>query len=416
FTLRHGGRVLIDVAPATDHASRFEGLFRRRITGSPRRFEATSGSSNVRGLIALGRGSGRPRLVLLVNGRSVRDRLLVGAVMRSLREVGARLGGATIAIFLEVPHDVVDVNVHPSKAEVRFIQKSLVFSLVDRAVRSGIAAVQGRVEVGNLGVAVPSNAGYESLPGSYAGTQTAEGQVSEGPSLFSHPAYGDVVGSETSGQLFPPASVPVGAPAVARHRSADTPFGRLIGQYRNTYLLLEDEHGLVIVDQHVAHERVLYDRFRAQLEKGGDTPSQRLLEPLLFEVGPAEVAALGRVEDLLARVGIEADVFGEDTVRMCTIPTQMEADGVERVVREVLENATELDGVPEQTAERLIDELAASLSCRAAVKANDPLTVEEQRALLDDLARSEHPFRCPHGRPIILKLRQEEMDRRLGRR
>jgi DNA mismatch repair protein MutL len=201
----------------------------------------------------------------------------------------------------------------------------------------------------------------------------------------------------------------------AKPGSADTPFGRLIGQYRDSFLLLEDEHGLVIVDQHVAHERVLYDRILRRLATG-ESPSQGLIAPRVLQVGEARAAALASVEGLLRRVGIEAEAFGADTVRLSSVPPELDAEAVDHVVEDMLDRATALDGVPRRAAEELEEELAASLSCRAAVKVNHTLSRQEQQALLADLVGTENPYRCPHGRPIILRLSQEEMERRLGRR
>jgi DNA mismatch repair protein MutL len=211
----------------------------------------------------------------------------------------------------------------------------------------------------------------------------------------------------------------IGAPTASRSGAkagaSDTPFGRLLGQYRESFLLLEDDYGLVIVDQHVAHERVLYDQILDRL--GGDiAPSQRLLEPVLVEVGEASAAALERVAVTLLKVGIEADVFGPDTVRISALPPELEADEARELVIELLDRATAFDGVPERVAAEVEEELAAGLSCRGAIKVNHRLTETEQRALLGDLAETSNPYRCPHGRPIVLRLSQEEMERRLGRR
>ncbi len=171
----------------------------------------------------------------------------------------------------------------------------------------------------------------------------------------------------------------------------------------------------MIVDQHVAHERVLYDRILRRMG-AEQAPSQRLLEPLLIEVDDAGAAAVDRVAAVLTAIGLETDLFGPDTVRVSALPPELDRDDAVELVREVLDRATSLDGVPERAAESLAEEVAASLSCRSAIKVNHRLTVEEQRALLDDLRDTDNPYRCPHGRPIILRLSQEEMERRLGRR
>ncbi|HSL18029.1 MAG TPA: DNA mismatch repair endonuclease MutL [Methylomirabilota bacterium] len=405
FILRHGSRTLIDAAPAADPAERLGSLWAR--AGRVTRFSGGAGEATVEGLIAPGGGRGRPSLTFLVNGRPVRDRLLVGAVLRVLRAAGPGFGGARVVVALDLPPDQVDVNVHPAKTEVRFARGGAVFALVERAMRDGVAASQGRVPVSRFDddldgrSAEPPRAGYGELLRSR--------REAGAPPLFAHPAYGERA-------LEVAVAGPSAAPrSGARTGPADTPFGRLIGQYRDSFLLIEDEAGLVIVDQHVAHERVLYDRILAQLG-GAAAPSQRLLEPLLVEVGDAAAAALERVADTLARVGIEADRFGPDTVRIASLPPDVDAEEARALVAEVLDRATALDGVPEGAAAEVEEELAAGLSCRGAIKVNHRLADAEQRALLDDLADTSNPYRCPHGRPIILRLSQEEMERRLGRR
>ncbi len=418
FVLRHGSRVLIDAPAVIDVSQRLKDLWRNadRVVV----FGATAGEAEVRGLLAPGGGSGRPSLTLLVNGRAVRDRLVVGAVLRVLRSAGSGFGGARVVVDLRLPPDEVDVNVHPAKAEVRFSRSGSVFALVERAMREGVAASQGRIEVRALedgapprGMADPQTGGYGEM---IRGRQAAAG----GGALFDHPAYGEV---SIEGPACDPWEGTARRPekdhprvrSGARAGTADTPFGRLIGQYRSSFLLLEDDHGLVIVDQHVAHERVLFDQIRRRLASG-EAPSQGLLTPCLIEVDEAHAAALPRVDFILRKVGIEAELFGPETIRVLSVPPEFDEQAVKEVVEGVLDRATALDGVPENASQELEEELAASLSCRGAIKVNHRLTVDEQRALLDDLLATDNPYRCPHGRPIILRLSQEEMERRLGRR
>jgi DNA mismatch repair protein MutL len=416
FVLRHGNRTLIDAPAVADSSLRLKDLWRR--TDRVIRFEATGAVGEVQGLLAPGGGRGRPTLTLLVNGRAVRDRLLVGAVLRVLRGGSSGFGGARVVVDLRLPPDTVDVNVHPAKAEVRFARAGAVFALVERALREGVASSQGRVAVSRLDECEPMRGGVAERGGGGYG-ELVRRRLAGGTSLFAHPAYG--LGHEVEMAEQPDGlETPIAGhhPAVrsgAKPGPADTSFGRLLGQYRDSFLLLEDDHGLVIVDQHVAHERVLYDRIRRRLADG-EAPSQGLLAPRLLEVGEAMAAALPVVEGLLRRVGIEADVFGADTVRISSVPPELEPETVDGVVEEILDRATALDGVPERAAEELSEELAASLSCRGAIKVNHRLSHQEQLALLEDLVTTDNPYRCPHGRPIILRLSQEEMERRLGRR
>ena len=417
FELRHGKRTLIDAPAVTDPSLRLKDLWR----GIDRVFhiQAAGSGGEVRGLLAPGGGRGRPTLTLLVNSRPVRDRLLVGAVMRVLRGVGSGFGGARIVLHLQLPADEVDVNVHPAKAEVRFARSGAVFGLVERAVRQAVAASQGRVAISDMDE-IATSGGVGERPGGGYGELVRGRHAAGGVPLFEHPAYGQGLGEPDSAPL-PEFSKPAAGHDHGPQRSgakpgpADTPFGRLIGQYRDSFLLLEDGHGLVIVDQHVAHERVLFDQILRRLA-GEAAPSQGLLSPRVVEVGEARAAALPSVADLFLRVGIEAEIFGTDTIRLSSVPPDLDAEAVQEVVEEILDRATALDGVPERAADELHEEIAASLSCRAAIKINHRLSSQEQQALLDDLVATDNPYRCPHGRPIILRLSQEEMERRLGRR
>jgi DNA mismatch repair protein MutL len=402
FVLRHGARTLLDVPHAADEADRLHALLKGRSTGPVHRFEGTGGEVSVSGLLASGGGQ-RSQLFLLVNRRAVRDRLLVGAVLRALREGGLR--SARVVLFVDLPPDGVDVNVHPAKAEVRFARSRAVFAVVEAAVRRGVAASQGRIEVHRVASveAEPARVSAPDPPTYASG--------SDGASLFAHPVY-DAHPATTP---VLPAAGPAAHPTGARQRPPDTPFGRLIGQYRSSFLLLEDDQGLVIVDQHVAHERVLFEQILRRLEQG-QAPSQMLIEPELVEVDEAEASALPRVHDLLTAVGIEAETFGPDTIRLVALPPEIESSAAREVVCDMLRRATSLDETPHRLAEMLRHELAADLSCRAAIKVNTPLVDEEQRTLLDDLVATDNPYRCPHGRPILLRLSQDEMERRLGRR
>jgi DNA mismatch repair protein MutL len=409
FVLRHGPRTLVDAPPVADPAQRLRTLWRgcERVV----RFGAAGGGAEVEGWLAPGSGGRRPTLVLLVNGRSVRDRLLVGAVLRVLRAAGSGFGGARLVVHLRIPPDRVDVNVHPAKAEVRFANSGAVFALVERAVRDGVAAAQGHQPVRQLDEG-PRMA--EASAGGYGEVVRRRARESDTP-LFPHPVY-DPEPSVPAAGAWPAGAEPRhGSRSGAAAGDPDTPFGRLIGQYRSSFLLLEDEFGLAIVDQHVAHERVLYDRIRRRLA-GEESPSQGLLTPRVVEVDEVRAAALPAVEALLAKVGIEAELFGPNAVCLRSVPPELEATEVDAAVVELLDRATAADGVPERVQEELEEALAAGLSCRGAIKINHDLSREEQRALLRDLATTDNPYRCPHGRPIILRLSQEEMERRLGRR
>jgi DNA mismatch repair protein MutL len=425
FVLRHGPRTLFELLPVHDAESRLAEMTRRRRSGPVTRFESSGGGLRISGLLAPGRGTGRPELIMLVNGRPVRDRMLVGAALRVLREAGSGFGGSRLVIFVEVPPDLVDVNVHPAKAEVRFARAGAVYSVLERALRSGVAAAQGKVDVRRIETADgDGQTGAEMSEISPTPPADRQRSAQDALPFFQHPVYG--ADRQASGPHQPadrpadspyyrPQSPPPAAVPASHGALPDTPLGRLIGQYRSSFLLLEDEQGLAIVDQHAAHERVLYDEVKRRLA-GEASPAQSLLMPAMVEVDEALASALSGVQELLRQVGIEAEQFGPDTVRLLALPPEIGVAPARRIVLDLLERATALDGVPEQGVERLAEELTSSIACHAAITINHSLAPEEQRALLRDLAATENPYRCPHGRPIVIRLSHQEMERRLGRR
>ncbi len=416
FTLAHGGRTLLEAPPAAGRLDRFLDVLRRRLAEEARRFVVERGDLLVEGVAGRGRGGGGQRLVAIVNGRPVRDRLLTGAIRRPLRAAGETLGGGALVLWIELPPEAVDVNVHPAKAEVRFANPGAVFATVEAAVRNAIRALHGEVPV--RVVTVPGESGAPPrgpIPG--GGEETGPGS-----SLFRHPVYGEMARSEGVRDARPPVwDPPLGTEPTMASRSgarpgaADTPFGRLIGQYRSSFLLVEGREGLLIVDQHVAHERVLYERFLDRLASGKPV-AQGLLEPVLVELDPVGVEAFEGARPSLAAAGIEAERFGETTVRILSLPPELATAEAEGAVRELLDRVTAEAGDPGEGEARVRETLAASLACKAAIKVNHALTREEQLRLLHDLAETSDPYRCPHGRPIVLTLGQDEMERRLGRR
>lgn len=419
---RHGGRVLIEAPSTHDIERRLRDLLSRRKVGSIHHFEAAGGGSRVWGLLAETGSSGRPRVSLLVNGRWVRDRLMVAAVFRVLRSAAAGFAGAHIVLALSLPPEAVDVNVHPAKAEVRFARSGAVFALIERGLRRLLESGHSSVPVRRFGAVSEESASADSPAPDWAGTlrPASEPRSSETPAtqpgLFEHPAYGYRVSNAQVGEaVFSQSSRHPSTLSGAKPGPADTPFGRLLAQYRNSFLLLEDEYGLLIVDQHVAHERILFEKILERLQSQS-SPSQALLMPMVLELDEARVAALPRVREVLRAVGVEAEIFGPATIRVTSLPPELDSEEISSFLEEILDRATEIDGTPEGEAEQLREETAASMSCRAAIKVNHPLKEAEQRALLADLAKTRDPYRCPHGRPIVLRLGQDEMERRLGRR
>jgi DNA mismatch repair protein MutL len=299
-------------------------------------------------------------------------------------------------LFVEMPPDALDVNVHPTKAEVRFRDQSLVHEVVRRALldalgQGGVPRLELRPE------AVVQTAVSLALPHSFGG-----GVV---PSRWT-PAAGVQA-------LARPAESP-GGPGTG---VMDEPAAGLrpmipLGQFRDTFIIAIDDEGIAIVDQHVAHERVLFERAMQRLSRGR-LESQRLLVPLVLELPPAAHEALARRAADLDRFGFEVEPFGDLTVKVASVPAVLRIEDSAKALQALANDLEELDrGADVQEA---LQRMAATTACHAAVKANDPLTYEKMAHILEELRATAHSTVCPHGRPVMLRLTRREIEKNFER-
>jgi DNA mismatch repair protein MutL len=334
-------------------------------------------------------GMASRRVHLTVNGRAIRDIGVVRGAEAAYRSVIP--SGVRPSLFLElvVPADMVDINVHPTKAEVRFRDRWAIERAVEQAVRRALGTTDSAA----------------SLGGPSIWTQT--GPTAE--STFTFGVRRDPL------EAFAP---PPGTPAVERETSnverkpydeVDVP---LLFQLRNTYLVFEAESGVVLIDQHSAHERVLYEKFMDAIESGA-SPSQRLLFPITLELSPAEADALDANRDLLATLGYEIGEFGGQSVIVHAVPAPHPRFDAERCLRDTLAALTG-DRPPAGAGRH--QHLAATVACKAAIKAGDPLSLPEMRALFVHLRDCKLPAHDVHGRQAVVHLSWDELERRFGRR
>lgn len=326
----------------------------------------------------------RAQLNFFINGRWVRDLALSSAVVQAYR--GLLMVGRfpLAALFIELPSQNVDVNVHPTKAEVRFLEANQVFSSLQRAVRRALLAHTPvpNLEPGLRWKAVPPAA--ESFP-----QQDEAGQAE----------------LELAGEEAPPDGV---QQAPLPH--SEVPLLRLVGQVGLAYLVAEGPDGLYLVDQHAAHERVLYERFQAQRQH---IESQQLLEPQTIELSPAQSELLEGELAALEKLGFEIEPFGPNTFVMRAMPTLLLGSDPEAALRVVVEDFEEDESPLEAEKDA---RLIARVCKRAAVKAGQRLSTEEQQALLSDLEACEAPRTCPHGRPTMVHLSIDLLETQFGRR
>lgn len=374
FHLIHNDRTVLHLPPAQDLLARLPDLIGARRAQDMTPVSHQHHDSRVTGYLLGGRGA--RQMILAVNGRVVRDRFLSAVTNRAVRGVSGAVEAEGF-LHLEVPVDRVDVNVHPTKGEVRFTDPGGVASLLTTALATSLARLRGPTEIRRVVTIAAAPATRPALPLSYP-PPSSPLVVAEGPAA---PQPG-------------PASV--------------TPLGRLVGQYRGTYLVLEDAEGLLLVDQHAAHERVLYEDL---LTTDDTRPMQPLLVPVVLELRAEQAALTAELAPELASLGFELEPLSGTTVRIVAAPAGLSPTLLEQALPEFL---ADLEGgkVPGDT---LRQRVAAALACRAAVKKNTPLARPEAEYLLSRLAGAANPHRCPHGRPLVLRLPHAEIERRIGR-
>jgi DNA mismatch repair protein MutL len=384
----------------------------------------------------------RNQIYFFVNRRLVRDRLILHAVTEAYRNILPRGVFPVALIFLELPATEVDVNVHPSKTEVRFRQSNFIHDLVRDSIRQSLIAARPvaafpmpraarpagqdleEAEVAErLGEEPPLMRGAEP-PAPGASTPAAGSSPRRDDFRLSafrpEPETGILPLEEGAATLYAPVGtagesressvgeLPVGAATVAEFPIDLHP----IGQVQESFIVATNAEGLWIVDQHVAHERVLFER-HLRLRQDKQVEGQRLLLPIVVELKPEQQATYLEIAEELSANGFEVEPFGQRTVAVKTAPADIRADDVEKLLIEIL------DGVGRETRaltlEVLRTNIAASVACHAAIKVNMALDREKMRWLLRELSRTACPMTCPHGRPIVLRYGLKEIQKAFKR-
>lgn len=335
--------------------------------------------------------SNRREITFFVNGRWVQDVPLTTALLQAYHTL-LMVGRYPMAIlFIEVPPEEVDVNVHPAKAEVRFRSPDRMFSGVQRAVRRALLA-------------------YTPIPQVYTGgtwpVQPGQPTIDPAWSFASDDGIPQVSQDNASWQTPPSANTTQTSLPVNR-----LPLLRLIGQVGAAYLVAEGPDGLYLIDQHAAHERVLFERFMAQ--RPGQIPAQSLLEPAVVQLPPQSAQALSTQLALVNHLGFQIEIFGPNTFLVRAIPALLLGGDPVAAVRVLVEDFEE-DETPLQA--EVEARLIARVCKRAAVKAGASLSAEEQLALVRDLEKCQSPRTCPHGRPTMIHLPVDLLERQFGRR
>jgi DNA mismatch repair protein MutL len=399
FTLTSAGRKLLQVPPVATLRDRLYQLYGDRSDLVDVR--RASGDVRLVGYIAAlaEQGPTRGPQNVFINRRIVRDRTIAHAIIDAYSVASIKERSPEVHLFIEMPPDTVDVNVHPTKAEVRFRDQSFIHELVRRALADALGS--GPAPALQLSSPFASEPRPATLPLPHAYSAVFPSRWTVG------------AGAPTSETAFAPTSDSSVAPTI-EGSVAPTGIKPLmpLGQFRDTFIIAVDEDGIAIIDQHVAHERVLFERITERLTSGR-LESQRLLEPMLVEMSAAGRQALVAHAAELERLGFEVEEFGGDSLRVSAFPALLTREHCEVAVRALAEDLEGLDRASK--VEDALKRIAATMACHAAVKANDSLTMEKMAHILEELRRTAYSTICPHGRPVMLRLTRREVEKNFQR-
>lgn len=418
FTLVHDEKTVLSVPPGQNHKERLADLLGRDFYDNALSIEAAREDVHLSGYASLptyNRGTSQHQY-LFVNGRPVRDKLILGSLRGAYSDVLAHDRHAVAALFVTLPAEQVDVNVHPAKAEVRFRDAALVRGLIVSAIKhtlhengqraSSTVSLQalGRMQASSLPLSSPRTQGSGSFYPSYQhgsrfrGNDNAHRQLSESV----HEFYSPFAPAARKEEIAPP------------QEAVHHPLGAARAQIHENYIVAQTEDGLVIVDQHAAHERLTYERFKGQVAQNG-IERQGLLTPEIVELGDTDRDRLLVCAPDLSRLGLEIEPFGPGAVAVQAVPALLggRAD-IPGLIRDLCDELAAQGSA--QGLEDRINDVLSTMACHGSVRSGRRLTTEEMNALLRQMEENPKTGQCNHGRPTYIALKLADIEKLFGRR
>lgn len=391
FRLEHDGRTVCDYSAVGDARDRLRQVWGREVAKDAGPFSWEQGELSLHGFLSAAPASfpNARYLFTYVNRRYVRDKVLTHAILQGYENLLMKGQYPAVVLFLDMPFEEVDVNVHPAKYEVRFRRQSEVHEAVARAVRRALKQ-EAKEPTARAGFEMPAPFGGVSEMALSYGAATA----------VSRPF------PQSNGDAF-----------VLQARSDDEPAGffsslQIIGQILGCYLVCVSAKGLALIDQHAAHERVAFERLRRELD-AGQVAAQTLLLPQTVELSAGEMSLVETRLDLLRRFGFALEPFGPAAYAITEAPALLPEGDYTHVVRQMVADLAEVDTSTRMRAH--LEDRLATIACHSVIRANRILEPEEMRALLRALDRIEFATQCPHGRPVLIEISREELERMFRR-
>src|SRR6266851_1042185 len=407
FTLTSAGRKVLQCPPALSRRDRLYQVYGERSDLMELRKDA--GGMKLTGFIAAlaEQGPTRGPQNVFINRRIVKDRTIAHAIIDSYSQASIKERSPEVHLFIEMPPDALDVNVHPTKAEVRFRDQSFVHEVVRRALMDALGE-SGAPQLQLHAEPVETSPVAGTIPGVLGGgTYPNRWIPGAGAAWNTNRAIPTAESAWTGGVALKPESTSAASAAAIDIRPMIP-----LGQFRDTFIIAVDDEGVAIIDQHVAHERVLFERVMEKLTNGR-LESQRLLVPMILDVAPSAHEVLLARAGELERFGLEIESFGNATINVTAVPALLKTEDSSKALLALAEDLEGLDrGAQVQDA---LQRIAATTACHAAVKANYPLTYEKMMHILDELRATAYSTICPHGRPVMLRLTRREIEKNFDR-
>ncbi|MEE8268569.1 MAG: DNA mismatch repair endonuclease MutL [Nitrospinaceae bacterium] len=427
FSLHHNGRQLLATLPTDQGLYRIAELFGAELSKELIRVEKNDGTYRIEGFISspVYTRSNRNTQYYFINSRFVRDRVLLSATQQGYSHLLPRGQHPVLFLFMTMDPGLLDVNVHPAKAEVRFAFQQDVYRFVSHAVQDALQQ-NDKSFTAPIDDSAPGQ-GREPKPSYEVPGHLSASVPSKDPVLGSsqpEPGRGDWSrGLEALYRTAPPADRMRGIEAdpqqIEFFGQKPKPISDLIfsefepvGQLNNSFILMQGPKGVLVVDQHIAHERVLYERFREAAENK-KVEVQDMLFPLAVELPPAEAQALSEHLESLRELGMHLEPFGKDGFLLRSVPAVLKNQDQESIVREVAGRLIREE--KDHTLQNKMEDIMIMMSCRNAIKVNHPMELDQIRKLMHDLEQTQMPYTCPHGRPIALLFEMNDILKKFQR-
>ncbi|MEK9629540.1 MAG: DNA mismatch repair endonuclease MutL [Nitrospinota bacterium] len=410
FQLTHNGRDVIQTLPTDQIHYRIAELFGTDMAKSLVQVNSSSGDYQLEGYVSnpVYTRSNRSAQYCFINGRFVRDKVILHATQQGYSHLLPKGQHPALFLYLKMDPKLLDVNVHPSKAEVRFAFQQDVHQFVSRSIREALEK--------NLQTPIQEQKPVDDIPISVSPSYKQEApawvKASENTVTFQQGNLSEALKNMTGSHGFEaqPSSIPQ---QVIGFDKPPIPVSHLIysefeplGQLDNSFIIMQGKRGLLVVDQHVAHERILYERFR-EAAKEKRVEVQNLLFPETIGLSPAETEVLSPHIDRLKELGLELEPFGKNEFLLRSVPAILKNINSEKLLRDTLEL------LPKESDENILhdkyEDVLIMMSCRNAIKVNHPMNLDQIRKLISDLEQTSMPFTCPHGRPISLLFEMDDI-------